>query len=281
MTIRGAVVLVGGVAVWSVIVAGCAAEPGSPIGPSGEWQELIAQRWSLDPGGENTSQWQVTNLERDLVIGGMRPLAPIGTHHTLLYRGLDTMNMVYASGVGTGELRFPEGTGFKLSAGTVLALQLHIFNQTEARLTGTSGIEFLEIDPNSVEHEVDLFLPGPKDLAIAPRAVSKAEGTCTVTQPYTIFALFPHMHQLGTHFKAKLDLATGQRVLHDAPFEFEHQAVESFEPISLEVGDTITTECTWRNDTDDVVGYGESSATEMCFSIMYRYPRRDGEYCTQ
>jgi hypothetical protein len=34
----------------------------------------------------------------------------------------------------------------------------------------------------------------------------------------------------------------------------------------------VKTECTYDNTTGKTVTFGESSDTEMCFSIIYRYP---------
>ena len=245
------------------------------------WKPLINKSWTLAPGGENTSDLQISTTDHAMMIGGIRPLAPLGTHHTVLFKGLTATNIIFASGVGTNELVFPAGMGMKLESGTSLGLQLHIFNTSDAMLTGTSGIEILEVDPATVTNELDVFLPGPKDLAIGPHATSSKSGTCTVTKPYTLIALFPHMHQLGTHLKTTVHTAGADKIIHDGVYNFEHQEVIPIQPISLAVGDTITTECTWNNTTAATVGYGESSTTEMCYSILYRYPRGTDEFCTQ
>jgi Copper type II ascorbate-dependent monooxygenase, C-terminal domain len=252
----------------------------TPDAPSADgWQPLIAKSWQLQPGDEKTSDLAIDSLDRDAVIGGLRPLAPIGTHHTLLFKGQTGTNMIYASGVGTNELMFPPGKALRISAGTLMGLQLHIFNQTDGTLEGTSGVEMLEVDPATVTDEIDMFLPGPKELMIPAGLETTIAGTCTVTSSYQVFALFPHMHQLGTHLKTTITAGGVEHVLNDAPYNFEHQAVLTFEPIQLSPGDTIKTECTWMNTTAQPVTYGESSTTEMCYSIMYRFPRGTEEFC--
>jgi len=265
---------------------GCGDSPGDDSTPDAPpvgitWQPLVTKSWSLPPGGENTSDLQIINITEDTFVGGMRPLAPVGTHHTLLFRGLSGTNAIYASGVGTNELVFPPGTGLKLEAGTLLGLQLHIYNPSDQTLTGESGIEIITRDAAEVSEEIDLFLPGPRNLALPANQVSTMTGTCTVSGAQKLFALFPHMHQLGTHFKTTLTVGGIDQVLHDEPYDFEHQPVKTFASIALAAGDKITTECTWNNTTSGVVGYGESSTTEMCYSILYRYPRGTEEFCTQ
>lgn len=254
-------------------------DPDAGSGSGSGWKTLIMKSWSLDPHSENTSDLAIDQVDHDFYIGGIRPVAPPGTHHTLLFRGLQATNAIYASGVGTGELMFPEGKALKILAGTSLGLQLHIYNTGDEPLSGTSGVEVLEIDPSTVTDEVDMFLPGPKNLDI-PMGVSTTTGTCTINATQNVFALFPHMHQWGVHIKTALDVGGVENVLHDADYTFEHQSVETFTPITLNPGDTITTECTYNNDTGAHLSYGESSDTEMCYSVMYRWPVQSSEFCT-
>src|SRR4029079_8316304 len=94
--------------------------PDAPGGGGGGWQPLVTKGWTLAPGAENTSDLQLDTIDTDLVIGGMRPLAPVGTHHTLLFRGANSTNIIYASGVGTNEMMFPPHTAMKISAGTLI-----------------------------------------------------------------------------------------------------------------------------------------------------------------
>jgi hypothetical protein len=247
-------------------------------GANAQWQTLVSKSWTLPAGGENTSDLQTFVPEKDIFVGAIRPISPQGTHHTVLAFGnFFAGNILYASGVDTNALEFPPGVGLRLPAGEPVVLQLHIFNPSQAELTGTSGIEIIEIAAEDVEYEADIYLPGPLGLDIPPNQTTTETSTCTVSAAANVFALFPHMHQLGTHFKTTLTVGGETTVLHDDEYDFNHQAFIPFEPIALSPGDTITTECTWANMTSQTVGWGESSTTEMCFSIMYRYPAVDDE----
>jgi hypothetical protein len=174
---------------------------------------------------------------------------------------------------------FPAGKGLRLEVGSLVGLQLHIFNTTDATLSGTSGIEILEVNAADVTEEVDLFLPGPHDFMIRPEQMTTSAGTCTVRARQTVFALFPHMHQLGSHLKTTVTQGGVAKVIHDAPYAFDEQAFLAIDPLVLEPGDKIATECTWTNPSKNTVTYGESSTTEMCYSIMFRYPAQQQEFC--
>jgi hypothetical protein len=250
---------------------------GGAGGAAAGWQTLITGDWQLDTGSELTSDLHTITLDHDVYVGAIRPISPLGTHHTVLaVNDLGAGNIIYASGVDTNAIEFPKGIGLKLPAGQAIVLQLHVFNVTGEPLSGTSGIEIIEVKPEDVEQEADLFLPGPAGFSIPPNQELTHSGTCTVNETQNVFAIFPHMHQLGRHFKTTLNIGGTPMVLHDADYEFEHQAFIPFEPITLNAGDTIDTECTWQNNTPDTVGWGESSTSEMCFSILYRYPALSG-----
>lgn len=246
-------------------------------GPTGEWQALITGDWTLEPFSEDTNDTHTLVLDRDIYVGAIRPLAPQGTHHTvLMLDGASSARTIYASGVGTNALVFPLGVGLKLEQGQLLALQLHTFNPAGEALSGTSGIEIIEVPAEEVVNEAEVFLPGPIGLNIGPNQMTTETGTCTLSQPQTLFALFPHMHQLGVHFKTTLTIGGESQVLHDGAYDFEHQAFIPFDPIAMGPGDSVTTECTWNNTTSSQVTWGESSTSEMCFSILYRYPALGG-----
>jgi hypothetical protein len=60
----------------------------------------------------------------------------------------------------------------------------------------------------------------------------------------------------------------------DEDYNFENQPFFNFDPMPLVAGDKIATTCTYNNMTGQAVGFGQSSTSEMCFSILMRYPRQ-------
>jgi hypothetical protein len=93
-----------------------------------------------------------------------------------------------------------------------------------------------------------------------------------MTGATNFFAVFPHMHQLGSHIKVTAQTDAGDFVVYDEDYTFEDQTFASWEPIPMSQGDRINVECTYDNDTGGTVGFGDSSLKEMCFAISYRYP---------
>lgn len=294
--------------VTSIVTAACGGDDDDDGGPDAgpdaaaeaSWQAIIAGEWSLEPGEED---WYCASrtLDEDLFIGALRPIDPIGTHHTIMSFGpaagpdresapcdpdSTQPNAIYASGVNTNEMELPSGVGFKIAAGEQVHLNLHVFNTSDEVLSGTSGVEIRSLPADEVEHEAELFLPGPLGFEIPRDQEYSYSSECEIVEEQHIFALFPHMHQLGRRFKTEITVDGVTTALWDDDYRFENQVFTVFEPMALGPGDRITTTCTWvrtaEDDLPDLVRLGDSSKDEMCFSIMMRYPRLNApdEFCT-
>lgn len=264
-------------------------KPGTPTGET--WSRLAEGTWTLAPGAEDPRWCKKIVLTEDVYVTAMRPVHPAGTHHTTLSLipddGKDTCTgsmfgsgLIYAAGAGTGELRMPKGVAMKLPKGQALILNLHIYNTTQAEMSGLSGIDFVKVRPEEVTSEADLILSGPTNFALPPGQKTTLTHTCAVATEQTMFTLFPHMHQFGVHIKTSVNVGGTSTVLHDGEYDFEEQYQLPIGPITFRPGDSITTECTYENTSNSTVRFGESSDTEMCFSIMFRYPRGKSTYCT-
>jgi Copper type II ascorbate-dependent monooxygenase, C-terminal domain len=269
----------------------CGGESKNTTPTAETWSRLAEGDWTLDAGGEDPRWCKKISLKEDVYVAALRPIHPPGTHHTTLSLmtddGKDTCTgsmfgpgMIYAAGAGTGELRMPPGVAMKLPAGQALALNLHIYNVTGAPMAGTSGIEIIRAKPEDVKHEADLLISGPTNISLPPGQKTTLSHTCAVANDQTMFTLFPHMHQLGVHIKTTVNVGGTPTVLHDSEYDFEEQYLLPFEPMAFHAGDSITTECTYQNTGPTEVTFGESSDTEMCFSILFRYPRGKSTFCT-
>src|SRR5262249_46625581 len=151
--------------------------------------------------------------------------------HTLLTLGTDDddcrqaiiSGFIYAAGVGSEGITLPKGVGLKLPAGKTLNLGLHIYNTSTETLTGTSGMEVVAMDPKDVEYEADSALVGPFSFSLPAHEETTISRSCTVDADQTVFSLFPHMHQLGTHIKTTFTMGGVPTVVHDGAYQFNEQ----------------------------------------------------------
>ena len=272
------------------------APPDAPVTVDG-FTSLMEGDWSLAPGQEGYFCVYVT-VPRDLYVKAFRPLNPNGTHHAVLTRytgaspadgtvpcnvGTNGQSMIYGSGVGAPDFAFPTGVGLHLATGTRLLLNLHVYNATDAELTGRSGTLFQEATAAEVQNLAELVLAGPTVALSVPPGVSTQSGTCNLSsltnEPIQVFALSQHMHRLGTHMRSVVTRGATEIVLQDIPYNFEEQAFHHTPSlVELLPGDVLKTECTFDNTTGSLVRFGESSDDEMCFTDLFYYPAQGASY---
>jgi hypothetical protein len=258
---------------------------GDGDGGNAAWTRIIDTDWSLPA---NTEGYWCTRktITEETWITGFRTLGVTGEHHTVL--SVDTSgaadnpgfncdvgtladDMLFASGVGTPAYEFPPGVAVKVPANTKILLNLHLYT-TDSPISTTSGIEVTTIPAAQVEQEAEFIFGGTFQIVLNA-GEQTASGTCDFTQDATLLALWPHQHKLGTHHKVTFNGADGPVVLHDQDFSFNEQAFYAIDPVVVHNGESVTTTCTWVNDTGSQVYFGDSSDTEMCFTGMYRYPK--------
>jgi hypothetical protein len=80
------------------------------------------------------------------------------------------------------------------------------------------------------------------------------------------------MHGLGVHANMRVDRSAGNaEPMLDVPFEFGSQkAYET--PVTLHVGDSIVSTCTFNNPNDRSVTIGTRIEDEMCHFFVTAYP---------
>src|SRR5262249_34835268 len=190
------------------------AAPDAP--PTDSWKVLAQTDWTLPPHTETYLCVRVT-ADHDLYIGGYDPIAPLGTHHSVLGiargaapDGVSTCSglviepsILFGSGVGTQRMELPAGVGTKILEGQQVMLNLHLYNTSDAPLSGRSGVRIKELDASAVVNVADAMLVGPLSFTVAT-GLSTVDGKCTLFKNQTIFAAAPHMHKLGRHMTAHI-----------------------------------------------------------------------------
>jgi hypothetical protein len=211
-------------------------------------------------------------------------------HHWILYGSDRTFLTGWAPGGDGLASGLPEDVGMYMPHGAKsMYLDMHYFN-----LTGTSA----EVDDSGVEICVlkkEHFRPkmasvaksfgaigtfdGKGGFVLAPAgAANHSEtGSCpvTVTEPVHLLSASPHAHTRATHMKFTVKKADGREiVMHDEPFFFHAQKSHSLkDEVILETGDVVNTTCTYTNDTNKSIKFGESTTSEMCFNFAIFYPK--------
>jgi hypothetical protein len=282
----------------AISLLGCGVDVPTPDAPAINtdpgYQTLISTPWTLDANSEKYLCLRVT-MTQDVWIKTIQPIAPVGTHHGVLMlaatptvadgltecSSMLTDPAIYASGVGTTSLDFPDGVGLHIQAGEQLFLNLHLFNASDSTLSGTSGIEYIAADPMSIVHEAASVLIGAANKASVPVGLGVTlKFECTPPADTTIFAVAPHMHLLGTHLNATYTPMGGAATtLADLDYSFDDQKFRTITPLVTSPKGKYDVTCTYDNESGSPVAFGESTTQEMCFAMTYVYPPPGASVC--
>lgn len=254
-----------------------------------------------NPGNEYRCFVLDPKLEETVYLTAMAPIIDQASivHHEVLFSmprsalsegDLDPSGYDCIDGIGTDQLdgmiaawapgmlpiHFPEGSGMRLTADDVLVMQMHYYSSPEnLGLSDQSGYAFHTTD--SVEKNVYMAPIGIFDFSIPAGEESYTDGD-SFNNSYldlSVYGMFPHMHVLGSEFKASIKHTDGtETCLVEGDYDFNNQMTYQFnQPITFEQGAEIDFECTWNNSSsnDDLswdpetTEYGERTNEEMCF----------------
>lgn len=181
---------------------------------------------------------------------------------------------LYGGGIQSGTVTTPEGSAFQLKGGQQILIQLHLLNATAEDVSDKATIHFLTTDAANLTPAGIYGMTNTK-ISIPALAKGEAQMSCAPHEALHAFAVFGHMHELGTHI-ALSRAATGQ-MLFGEDWDFNSQPTI---PMQFDVakGESLHLDCQYTNSTSEAVAYGESTSQEMCAFVVYYtpYPHLDG-----
>lgn len=196
----------------------------------------------------------------------------------------DNSQLLAGWAVGGRDVEMPPQAGFELPPpGSHVLVEWHLFNTTGRSVGDSSGIQVCTIPKGTREHTATMATLGTEDfngfLGMPPGVESTFSGTCRPSRqgmnagdPIHIFTFLPHMHKLGRSMRSVVNRGGGAtEEVFNKPFDFNQQ-IHYEVAVDLFPGDTITSTCTFFNNTGASVAYGPSSEQEMCYQFAISYP---------
>jgi hypothetical protein len=181
----------------------------------------------------------------------------------------------------------PEDVGMELPVpGRTMNVQWHFYNSTSSPQADASSVQICTVPRETRANIGTITWMGTEDLngnvwAGGPGMPAGKESTFTTTcrpgrgdQPIHIIGFEPHMHRIGKNMKTSVVRAGGMKeVVFDKPFVFGSET-HYFVDVEVKPGESLETSCSFMNDNDFGVPFGESSDTEMCYQFTFHYPAR-------
>jgi hypothetical protein len=191
--------------------------------------------------------------------------------------------------VGGPNLVAPDDMGFELpDPGAQINVQWHFYNNTSAPQSDASTVQICTV-PKAMRKNVGAITwLGTEDLngnvwTGGPGMPAGQESTFTSTcvpgraglgpnDSIQIIGFEPHMHRTGKHMKTSVLHTDGtSEVLFDKPFSFGNET-HYMQEYELKAGERLETSCTFLNDNDFGVPFGESTDAEMCYQFVFSWP---------
>lgn len=259
--------------------------------PSNGWTTLISRSWTLG-AGIDVYRCRSIQLLTDMYITGFRAISPPGDYWTVLTvsdsapngvtgdyncnAGTGTIGLkgLYAAGLGTNDLVFPPGVAVHLKAGQFVNMNLHVVNSTGTAVTELSGVQVQTASAADVTDEAEMFFAGTTNINVPSDGQTQfATGGCAAPQDYHAFALWPHMHGLGTRIELIKTHHGVSETLLDTPYALNAQLVDPLTPpVLVSQNDQLLVQCSYVNNSGSTVQFGDTSTQEQCFLGIYRYP---------
>jgi mono/diheme cytochrome c family protein len=214
-----------------------------------------------------------------------------GSHKTSPLPTLIGVNPVLLAGwaVGGPNLVAPAKMGFELpDPGKRINVQWHFYNSTGMAQKDGSAVQICIVPKAMRENIGGVTWLGTEDLGgnkwtFGPGMPAHQESTFTTTcvpgrrgmnatDSIHIIGFEPHMHRIGKHMKTSVKHTNGMvETIFDKPFSFGNET-HYYQDYELKAGEQLITSCTFNNDNDFGVPFGESSDTEMCYQFSFAYP---------
>ena len=217
------------------------------------------------------------------------------THGAHIYAPVPTLigaDPVLLAGwaVGGPNLKAPEKVGFELPdpGARTINVQWHFYNSTPQPQKDKSLVQICTVPKAMKEHIGGVTWLGTEDLngnvwtggaGMPPNQESTFKTTCfpgrfglAADQSIHIIGFEPHMHRIGKRMQTSVRHMDGTlESIFDKPFVFGNET-HYYVDYELKPGETLETSCTFMNDTNKGIPFGESTDTEMCYQFTFAYP---------
>jgi len=276
-------------------------DPDFPPPPDGQGVQLVSTV-HVEPGEEQLTCRYVVLPDAPIAIARFEHRYSPGSHHLLVYptdlspdaiddatfdcrtRGdLHATGVLYGGSEPDAELAYPPGVAMKLPARSVVLLETHYLDATDAPLDAEARVNlWFAAGPVDTEAGTLFFRDWALYLPPAP-AEASATMRCEIPADVSLLYATSHMHRRGLEFHARVTPPGGAPTsLHDSLTWSAPTPTVYWPPRSIAAGSTIEFSCDYRNDRTSAVIDGVSADTdEMCVLVGGYWPKQsaDTELC--
>jgi hypothetical protein len=171
--------------------------------------------------------------------------------------------------------KFPDHTAIRIPPHSRIISDIHILNTSAEAVAGHASLTLFQLAPEEVKVKLTSFHVEYDALDIAPHAVSRFTGDCSVAAdvakvtgaPFApkVHYLLPHTHTLATGFTVEIlgGPSDGQSLLDLGAYNGEAHGRAFDPPVDMSGSDGLRFACQYTNPRGASVGWGFGDQ-EMC-----------------
>ncbi len=168
----------------------------------------------------------------------------------------------------------PADVAFKLEANTVLIVDAHYVNATEAPLDTDVRINLFTIAKELVKQEAGVLFFYDLFITVPANGTASAHAACPIRSDITLLNGQSHMHRRGAGYVANLLDDKGEKIQEIYKTSaWADIAAKPYDPgVAIKAGSAIEWNCDYNNTESHAVMQGLKSTDEMCMFIGLYYP---------
>ena len=229
--------------------------------------DVIALEHAASPGTHHFNIWALLAAADEDVTGDCDTLWAA--------TNMQLASPPYASQDPTFYGEFPEGVAATLPAEQLVLLEYHVINTDPEPVSVSASFNAYAAEPGTIDVYANGIFASASPIELPPGETTVVESRCALDAEVNVFALGSHFHERGRQFDIWPVDATGARgelVYTSDDWESPNLLIRSDDPLAIPAGGGFDYACTFDNDTDRTITYGESADDEMCMMVAIYYP---------
>lgn len=174
---------------------------------------------------------------------------------------------------GDSLLHFPPDVAMPVADGTVVMINAHYINATDAVIYPEVRVNLHTIPEDEMAEIGDLMFWFNVLIEVPTAGQGKARMRCPIDQDITLINAQSHMHKRGVGYEALLIEPDGEEsVLYETEGWDDVVARRFDDGLAIEAGSVIDFTCLYENTGDTPIYQGTTVDDEMCMFIASYYP---------
>jgi hypothetical protein len=267
---------------------------------------------TVQPTEESTQcVWMRLSNDAEIKVHQMHNVLGTSSHHLIVYKddmdtteqrtpvpcqpftgALNTSGKIFPMMItqkSDDRLTLPHAVAYTLAPHQMIKIEMHYLNPDDAATQATAKVELFAADPAAIRDEANILFIGTPDIVLGPNRKTDVHAFFNPRRAQLdlanakFFAITGHTHKLGLGVQVGIaELPTSKPTPVYAPTSFlwnEPETTKHDPEFMVDIAGGFDFTCSYYNNTNATIRFGESANNEMCFFWAYYYPSNGAHVC--